>query len=1045
MARHRPLDTPRQRDDSALLVVNDRVPGRVRFRIGSLVGSPPAAKLAEERVLDTPGVLSASASALTGSLLIHFHPGETSLAELKGLIAPIAAIPTRASSPARSPRNGSRSRRPAHARSAPEIARQTEPWHAEPVEQVARELATDPERGLTLKEAVQRIRVYGRNEIPDIPRRSRAAILVDQMVSIPILMLSAASVFSLLTGAAVDALFIVGALAANVALGFFTEDRAEETIQSLRQTRSVKSLVIRQGARVRVESDEIVPGDILVLEPGDVAAADARVIRSESLLMDESLLTGESSFQAKNAAPLQDKAVPIAERANMVYAGSAVAGGRGQAIATETGLATELGHIRTLIRQAPDTPPPMSRELHRLGGTLALAAGGICVLFGAAGLLMGMPLLEVLTIAASLAVSAIPEGMPTVATTTLALGMKRMREHNAIVRRLPAVAALGSATILCIDKTGTLTHNQMRARHFILADEDCEVTRISAGKTDDGANTPQSIRFLRAGQMVAPEEDPLLELALTIGALCTFAELRLRPDGSYEASGSATEQALLLAAVDAGIDIQRLHERLTLKERRDRAAGRNYMATIYQDPAGAQRVFVKGAPEEVLALCRRERSAAGPQLLTSRRRKRILDQNDHLASEGSRVLGLAYASAPAGQNALSDLEWVGLVALEDPLRDEAKGAIEQLAGAGIETLMLTGDQRRTAEAVGQAVGLGHESGIKVADADSIERYLAGGQELPDVLARVSPEHKYRIVQLLQERGHIVMMTGDGINDAPALKAADIGIAMGAKSTQIARDISDMILLDDNLESLPIAVGQGRTIFGNIRKSLRFLLASNLADIGLVGACLALGVSFPLSALQLLWMNLVSDVFPAIALSMEPPEPDVMRKKPRPPKQPLLSKPLWKIIAREAGVIAAATLATYLWSIGRYGLGARARTIAFSTVTLAEVAYALACRTEGKSAQIGSRPQNPYLTLFLGISAAAQIATVVFPPLRLLLGTTPLALVDWAVVAAGAGSVLGLTKLMQALPGRPGGFSFRRRPVALLPAPAGAPAILPSAS
>lgn len=993
-----------------LIIVHDRVPGRVRFRIAAVVKSPSIAVFVQRHIQKSDGVTTASACPLTGSLLILFDPALTNSAVLQAMLESLLGLPK---AEPRSKSRGSSQARPNKGKTgaAAASARPQEPWHNRSVEVVAQLLTTNPKQGLSTKEAIKRTRAYGRNEVPDISRRSRSAIMADQAFSVPVLMLSAASVFSFLTGAAVDALFIVGALMSNIALGYFTEDRAEKTIQSLRQARTTKALALRDGSRTRIDSDEIVPGDILLLEPGNVAAADARVAHAENLVLDESLLTGESTFQNKAAQALDPQDIPVADRANMIYAGSAVAGGKGTAIVTETGLNTELGHIRTLIKQAPDTPPPMSRELHRLGGTLALAAGGVCVVFGAVGLLMGMPLLEVLAIVASLAVSAIPEGLPTVATTTLALGMKRMREYNAIVRRLLAVGALGSATILCIDKTGTLTHNKMQAHHFVLADEDSEVT---SSPNIDG------VRFLRNGQIVTPDDDPLLKLALKIGALCSFAELRELPNGSWDVTGSATEQSLLLAAVAAGIDVPGLQKERRLKERRDRGNGRNYMLTVYEDFQDQSFIFVKGAPEEVLALCQRERTKSGVSALTSLRRKSILAQNDHLASEGSRVLGLAHAASPRRQSEQErsvDLEWIGLVALEDPLRDEAQGTIQKLAGAGIGTLMLTGDQKRTAEAVGLAVGLGGDSGIQVADASSIEEYLASGQPLPDVLAPISPEDKYKIVRLLQQRGHIVMMTGDGINDAPALKAADVGIAMGARSPQIARDISDVILLDDNLESLPIAVSQGRTIFDNIRKSLRFLLASNLADIALVGACLLLGLSFPLSALQLLWMNLVSDVFPAIALSMEPPETDVMRQKPRPPKEPLLSKSLWKIMGREAGVIAAATLAAYLWGTGRYGLGARARTVAFTTVTLSEVAYALACRTEGRNPRPVSRASNPSLTIFLGISAAAQVATVLFPPLRLLLGTTTLALTDWAVIAASASSVLRLTKSLQYLPER----------------------------
>jgi len=461
------------------------------------------------------------------------------------------------------------------------------------------------------------------------------------------------------------------------------------------------------------------------------------------------------------------------------------------------------------------------------------------------------------------------------------------------------------------------------------------------------------------------------------------------------------------------VDAMRLRAELPRQELQERATGRNYMVSVHTRSVGSE-VFVKGAPEEVLQLCDTQQTLDGTIKLTRQDRKRILAANARLAARGMRVLGMAHSSLPPGavwREGATPQAWIGLVGMEDPVRSQAHEAITQLRDAGIRTLMLTGDQRITAETVGRAVGLGENGEIGVSEAAEIEQYLESGQPLPDVLARVSPEHKFEIVRVLQERGHVVMMTGDGINDAPALKAADIGIAMGVRSTQLARDLADVILLDDNLTSLPVAVGHGRTIFQNIRKSLRFLLASNLSDIGLVGVTLFMGLPLPLTAIHLLWINLVTDVFPAIALSLEPEEADIMQRPPRPPKEPLLTRSLWKIISREATVIAAGTLASYFWGLGRYGPGAQARTLAFSTITLAEILYALACRTERSEP---TRPPNRYLAICLGLSLAAQIGAMATPPLRRLLGMTALAPVDWLVTLATSGSVLGLAEAMKRL-------------------------------
>ncbi len=1018
-------------------VVHAAVPGRIRFRSELIRLSPTLTLAVEYRLRNIRGVTHVTTNPHNGSVLVEFDAGATNTAALHEALesvlarerpAPSGVLPLAPNGhrPARRQENGHT--QPATATAIPARDDDSPAWFTETVDQVAVQLRTNPQNGLTPKDAAKRLGQYGRNEVPDIPRRPRSAILGEQVVSVPGLMLSAAAIFSLLTGAAIDAVFIGGAIVANAAIGFFTEDYAERTIQSLRQARTPHARILREGRRTKIDLAEVVPGDILLLEPGHVVAADGRVVRADNLLMDESLLTGEQAGQEKTPQALRRTDVPIAERSNMVYAGSAVESGKGAAIVTATGLRTELGRIRTLIGEAPDTPPPMSRELQKLGGTLAVLSAAACTVFAAVGLLMGLPPLEILAVSASLAVSAIPEGLPTVATTTLALGMKRMRAQNVVMRRLQAVAALGSGTVLCVDKTGTLTENRMSVRSFTLEGEDTEVA---------GTIAPDGIRFIRRGHTVAPQEDPVLMSALQVCALCTEAELQPKPSGELDATGSSTEQALLLTVAAAGVDVPRLraaHERVAIQ---GRGPERNYMASLHRTPDGREEVLVKGAPEEVMELCSRELTASDPVPLSPKRRGQLLVANSRLAARGMRLLGLARRVLEPGETwhgADRILSWIGLVAMEDPVRGGAREAVEELRAAGIRTLMLTGDQLITAGTVAQQVGLGEHGQVRVAYASAIEESLASGQPLPDALARVSPSHKYEIVRMLQERGHVVLMTGDGVNDAPALKAADVGIAMGVRSTQIARDIAGVILLDDNLASVPIAVGLGRTIYANIRKALRFLLSSNLADIGLVGASLMLGLSFPLTAVQLLWINLVTDVFPAIALAMEPAEPGVMRQPPRPPQEPILSRPLWRIITRESAIIALATMASYLWGIGRYGAGAQARTMAFSTITFGEILYARACRTERPHPRGEAPKPNRYLAYCLAASAGAQVLALLLPPLRVVFGTAPLALADWLMVAGTSSSILALAEASKRLPAapEPRALPARREP-ALLPA------------
>lgn len=996
-------------------IVHQRVPGRVRLRVPRIRHRPSIALYIEERMRRTRGVLAATAAPEAASVLVYFDPTALDPGRILQLVehaaleseaprpVPVPAPPA----PGRIARMAARvTHRPAPAIPLP-LEELSPTWHSASVERTVAAFHANPDSGLTQQDAVRRLSSAGRNEVPDIPRRPRSAIVRDQVTSVPSLMLTAGTAFSLVTRAMVDAVFIGGAVIANAVIGYLTEDYAERTIQSLRHTRTPQARILRDGRRTKVPIAQVVPGDVLLLEPGHVAAADGRVVRADDLVMDESLLTGESAGQVKVTGAIQPPNVPIGDRRNMVFAGSAVQSGKGAAVVTATGLNTELGRIRTMIGEAPDTPPPMTREMERLGGILALLSIAACGVFAVAGLAMGLPTIELLAVAASLAVSAIPEGLPTVATTTLALGMKRMRAQNVVMRRLSAVAALGSGTILCVDKTGTLTENRMEVRSYVLGCGDIEASALG-----------ESVRFVRKGHAVSVQDEPVLQSALEIGALCTEAELQRPPSGGLDAVGSATEQALLLTSARAGLDVDRLRSAYALLEKVSRASGRNYMATIHRSPLGADEVLVKGAPEEVLALCSRERLVTADGPLAAKRRTELLAENERLARQGQRVLALARGRIQPGESWREQdrsLTWIGLVGMEDPVRGSARDAIDRLDAAGIRTLMITGDQPITAETVGRQVGLGDGDRIRVATAQAIRRSRDTGERLPDVLCRVSPADKYEIVQILRDRGHVVMMTGDGINDAPALKAADVGIAMGVRSTQIARDIADVILLDDNLTSVPTAVGHGRTIYSNIRKALRFMLSSNLADLGLVGAALVLRLPFPVTALQLLWMNLVTDVFPAIALAMEPAEPDVMRQKPRPPAEPLLSRPMWRVIGRESALIAAATMGSYLWALSRYGAGARARTMAFSTVTLGELAYVAACRSD--------RPQSARNVLFrgnrplgwcVGLSAGAQLLTFL-PPLRGLLGIVPLAALDWLVVAAASAAVLGGAEALKRLP------------------------------
>jgi Ca2+-transporting ATPase len=735
------------------------------------------------------------------------------------------------------------------------------------------------------------------------------------------------------------------------------------------------------------------------------------VIADDRLALDESALTGESLPVSKAAARLCAPGTPLADRANMVYAGTSVADGSGLALVTGTGAATEMGRIRRLIAEAVAPATPLERELGRLGRRLV----GVCLgLSGVAlglGLLRGVAAVEMLRTSISLAVAAVPEGLPAVATTTLALGLQRMLRRNALIRRLSVVESLGATTVICVDKTGTLTENRMRVHAWHL------------GGTDLVVNG-------RAAEL----SDPRLRWAHMIGVLCNEAHLTRQGNGRWEVNGSGTEGALLDAARRAGLDYRRLREEHRLLSLRPRLADENWMATIHEAGPGRRLMMVKGAPEEVVRLCARRLDGAVAPGLDDETRRGILEANAALANQGMRVLGLAFKEIPAtaASPRYDDLAWVGLVGLRDPIRDGVREAIAACQRAGIRTVMITGDQSLTALAVARELALVQNGQMRVLEAselgDASAATLRGLARDVAVFARVSPAHKYQIVRALQAEGEVVAMTGDGLNDAPALKAADIGVAMGARGTQIARDLADVVLLDDDFGSIVGAVEQGRTIYANVGKALRFLLATNFSEILVTVGALALGIARPLTAIQLLWINLLSDVLPALALSVEPAEPDVMARPPRDPAAPILSRDALLRIAGDGALLSAATLGTYGAALARHGAGPQAASVAFATLASGQLLYALTCRSEHGPGVTGLH-RSPALLAAVGGTVALQVAAATVPPLRGLLGTAPLGAGDWGLVAAGSALPLLVTEVTKALgipPGRTAGPT-RRRP------------------
>jgi len=865
------------------------------------------------------------------------------------------------------------------------------PWHVQDVGTILAQFETSAKTGLSDQSAQLNLQKYGANVQPEAVSRSRLAIFLAQFTSVPVALLSVAAGVSVLTSGQADALVIMAVVLINAAIGFTTETQSDRIIQSLKQLASPLAWVMRNGSLRQINVQEVVPGDLLVLRPGTDVAADARVIEARHLSVDESALTGESLPVTKTVATLIDPQLPLGDRTNMVYAGTLVTGGQGLAVVVATSHLTELGTIQTLVGQAATPETPMQRQLDQAGSQLVLLSSLVCAVVFAIGLVRGYGLTEMLKTSVALAVAAVPEGLPAVATTTLALGIRAMRQHKVLIRQLDAVETLGSVQALCLDKTGTLTTNQMAVAEL---------------QIDDRRLRVQEGRLLDGDTVLQPTASDGWYRLLQVVALCNES---LVDDWQAEPvlMGSSTENALLQLAIAAGLDIPLLRQTLPLEQVQHRSEAQNFMLTRHRQGQDKSFLAVKGNPTEVLALCSWYLEAERVTPLTPSKRQAIAADNDRMASNGLRVLGVAYGhTTDATAENRDHLVWLGLVGLADPLRKGVKDVIELFHQAGIATIMITGDQRPTAYAIGQALNLGAGSDLQILDSTDLTslepEQVSALCDRVQVFSRISPANKLQVVQALQRAGKVVAMTGDGVNDAPALKAADVGIAMGHSGTDVAREVADVVLEEDNLETLAIALSQGRTIYSNIQKSVHFLLATNLSEILVMLAGISLGLGQPLNALQLLWLNLVTDIFPGLALALEPPEADVLHRPPRSPSEPIVPPADLQRIALEAVVLSLSALAAYGYAIGNYGIGPQASTIGFMSLTLAQLLHAISCRSRTRclfSPQ--PLPPNRYLAIALSASIGLQLLSAIVPGLRQLLHIAPLNWMDTVVISSSA--------------------------------------------
>lgn len=916
-----------------------------------------------------------------------------------------------------------------------------EPPYRQTSVEVLAELGSDAERGLSQAEAGARLARYGANQLHSDPPppwwRKLLAQLNDSLV---ILLLIATVISTALwfyerdTPLPYEAIVIFAVVLLNAIMGYLQEARAESAVSSLRQLTAARAHVLRGGERCTVEAAQLVPGDIVLVEEGDTIAADARLIEVTALQTAEAALTGESLPVAKHIAPIADE-VGLGDRTNMIFSGTPVTYGRARGVVVATGMNSEMGRIAGMLRAAPSEDTPLQQQLAKVGKLLGLCVIAIAVvvigtIVWVEHLTTWAALLDALILGVALAVAAVPEGLPAVVTAVLSLGVQRMAARNAIVRHLGAVETLGAANVIASDKTGTLTKNEMTVRAVI---------------TSSGAATLSGVGYAPEGQVQREGGGVIdgalsreLTRALSIAERANNASLR-QQDGRWLVQGDPTEGALIVAARKLGIDLEELSARWPRIGELPFSSERKLMSTIHRNDGGVL-VFSKGAADVLIERCTHTLVDGEDQPLTAARRAHIAADNEALAGRGLRTLGVAYRALEQSswdESVEHELVFVGLIGMIDPPRDEAKIAVARAHAAGIRTLMITGDHPKTAGAIARELGLADEprvvTGRELARLEGDE--LARAVRECSVFARVDPEHKLRIVQSLSRQGAVVAMTGDGVNDAPALKSADIGIAMGITGSDVSKDAADMVLADDNFATIVAAVEEGRAIFANIRKFLRYLLSSNIGEVMTMFLGVVLqdvlglshdggGMRLPLTATQLLWINLVTDGAPALALGVDPPEPGLMDRPPRPKSESVITRRMWIGIFFVGAIMAAVTLLALALSMRR-GADALpyAQTMTFTTLMLCQLFNVFNARSDERSA-LSRLFANGFLWAAVGTSLALQIAVVHWPPLQRAFSTVSLSLQDWSVCAALASVVLWTRELSKLFTGpreRPSGY------------------------
>jgi len=889
-------------------------------------------------------------------------------------------------------------------------------WHALDPTTVLATLRSDYRRGLSLDEAKSRLSTYGPNEIEEARKVSPWKLLLSQFKETLVLILIAAAAVSIFIGEAIDSAVILAIVFASAGLGFYQEYRAEQSLALLKKLAAPTATVTRHGQEMVVPTRELVPGDLVLLDPGDKVPADGRLIDEMNLQIDEAVLTGESVPVSKSSESLPAE-TSLADRSNVVFSGTVVTYGRGRAVVFATGMRTEFGKIARLIQTQEQPQTPLEKRMNELGNWMIRVLLVTVTLVSLLGLLHGRGLLEMFLWGVSLAVAAVPEALPAVVTGALAIGVHRMARRNSIVRHLPATETLGSTTVICSDKTGTLTRGEMTVRKVYVQSRIYEVSGV--GYEPRGDFKPS----------LADLDQDLARYTFLVGVLCNDAKLT-KQNGSWRIIGDPTEGALLVLAAKAGIDLETARNDFPRIAEIPFTSERKMMATIHRTKQGQYLLATKGAAEVVLEKCGRLGSLSSDLVLDHDSKQRALKRNDDFASEGFRVLAVGYKlldelPKDIDEKIERDMTFLGLFAMIDPPREEAIGAVQLCEKAGIRAVMITGDHKLTATWVAKELGILREGDLSLtgAELDKLsDEEFSGVVEKVSVYSRTSPEHKTRIVEALKKRGDIVAMTGDGINDAPALKKADIGIAMGITGTDVTKEASDMILADDNFASIVAAVYEGRGIFENIRKYLTYLISANIGEIMLMALAGLVALPLPLLAKHLLFVNLATDGLPALALGTDPPDPLAMERPPRNPKESIFETVRgW--LAGIALLLLATTTLALLYGLLSYGwtltnpvpfAEMKARSMVFATIVLFEIFFALSCRSFTRTL-IATGPLG---NRFLVLAVLAQVVVLPFlfhaPLLANLFSVTTLEPVEWLVVTALGSSGFVLSELAKVL-------------------------------